>query len=268
MTHFAMGWLPDLPSHRDFTAENMAPMLARVGTPQAASPLVDLRQWCSPIEDQKTIGSCTANAGVGMAEFFQRKAYGKHLDASRLFLYKTTRDLMKLTGDSGASLRSTMEAMTLFGIPPESFWPYLVSKYDQEPSAFLYSFADNYKVIKYYRLDPPGTSLTDLCDRIRASLASGLPLMFGFTVFSSYDQANATGLFPYPAPTDKVVGGHAVMAVGYDDAKQCVLIRNSWSTAWGQQGYGWLPYRYITDGLATDWWSLIAQDWVDTGNFA
>ncbi|CCH91861.1 Similar to tr/Q3VKM6/Q3VKM6_9CHLB Peptidase C1A [Microcystis aeruginosa PCC 9432] len=295
----AMGWLPDYPDIRDVTFQServpsklqalgqpsVKQMLAKVGAttsaPAALPTSVDLRPWCSPIEDQKTIGSCTAHAGVGLVEYFERRAFGKHLDASRLFLYKVTRNLLKWTGDTGAFLRSTMYALTLFGVPPEEYYPYNTADFDKEPSAFCYAFGQSYQAISYYRLDPPGTTRSNLLTQIKTYLANGLPSMFGFTVYSSISQANTNGgKIPYPTRGERVEGGHAIDAVGYDDNLKikntnvggiettgALLIRNSWGTGWGSAGYGWLPYKYVLDGLATDWWSLIKSEWIDTGQF-
>ena len=281
-----MGWLPDYPDFRDYTVEHdsVNAMLAKVG---AAKPLkaglpvtADLRPWCPPIENQGSLGSCTANAGVAMVEYFERRAFGKHVDASRLFLYKATRNMLHWTGDTGAFLRSTMGAMSIFGVPPEEYWPYIEADYEKEPSAFCYAFAQNYQSISYYRLDPSGTIKTTLLSQIKTNLAGGLPSMFGFTVYNSYTQGSTTGKLPYPTSGEKIVGGHAIIAVGYDDnmkiknanpgaveTKGALLIRNSWGTGWGMAGYGWLPYDYVLKGLATDWWSLIKNEWVDTGAF-
>ena len=296
---FKMGWLPDYPSFRDYTAErddvssklkalgqkdSVKTMLRKVGlkdSKRATLPAnVNLRKWCSPIEDQEELGSCTAQAGIGLVEYFERRSFGKHLDASRLFLYKTTRSLLQWTGDTGAFLRTTMEAMVLFGVPPEQYWPYVSADFEKEPTAFLYSFAQNFQAISYYRLDPPGTLKQDLLNSIKRLLSSGLPLMFGFTVFTSISQASKTGKIPYPSPGEKILGGHAVNAVGYDDKLKientnagesettgALLIRNSWGTGWGDGGYGWLPYVYVMKGLAVDWWSLLKNEWVDTGAF-
>jgi C1A family cysteine protease len=296
---FGMGWLPDYPDFRDYTIEHdeIAPrmkaigeqssvkaMLTRVGVAGGAKAVVpasiDLRQWCSPVEDQGRIGSCTAHAGIGLVEYFERRAFGKHIEASRLFLYKVTRNMLHWTGDTGAFLRATMGALTVFGVPPEEYWPYKVTDFDKEPPAFCYAFAQNYQAISFYRLDPPGATAAQILKQIRASLAAGLPLMFGFTVYSSVSQASSTGKIPYPTADEKVVGGHAVMAVGYDDSmkikntepggpetKGALQIRNSWGTGWGSEGYGWLPYEYVLKGLAEDWWSLIKNEWVDTGVF-
>ena len=285
----SFGWLRDLPSINDYTHEHatVKPLLAQVhavGAANAASATnsVDLRAWCSPIENQGNLGSCTAHAGVGMVEYYERRAFGKHLDASRLFLYKSTRDLMKATGDTGAFLRTTMGALVLFGVPPEEYYPYVVANFDNEPSAFLYSFGQSFQVLNYYRLDPPGTTAANLLTAIKTNLAAGLPSMFGFTVYSSINQASVAnkGAIPYPVAGEKVVGGHAIMAVGYNDSlvikntspgavatTGAFLIRNSWDVTWGDGGYGWLPYAYVLKGLAADWWSLISQEYVDTGKF-
>ena len=239
----------------------------------------DLRKWCSPIEDQKSLGSCTANAGVGMIEYFEKRADGKYIDASRLFLYKVTRKMLNFKGDTGAFLRSAMGAITIFGVPPEEYWPYEIEKFEEEPPAFCYSFAKNFQAISYVRLDPSGTPKDVLLKSIKNNIAKGFTCMFGFTVYNSIQQAGTTGKIPYPCDGEKVEGGHAIMAVGYDDkmaiknetcdveTKGALLIRNSWGTEWGEGGYGWLPYQYVLNGLAEDWWTLIKQSWVDTGQF-
>jgi C1A family cysteine protease len=280
-----MGWLRDLPDFRDYTEENkaIASQLKKIGVaePKAVSlpAKIDLRGWCSPIENQGALGSCTANAVVGLVEYFERRAHAKYIDASRLFLYKATRDLLHWTGDTGAYLRSTMGALALFGVPPEEYWPYQIASFDKEPTAFCYSFAQNYQAISYYRLDPPGTTPAALLTRIKTNLAAGLPSVFGFTVYSSIVQAATTGQIPYPGAGEKVLGGHAILAIGYDDAlkitntntgtstKGALIIRNSWGAAWGDHGYGALPYDYVSNQLAVDFWSLLKQEWTDTGAF-
>lgn len=294
---FGMGWLHDYPDFRDFTVEHdkISQRLVRLGQNYSINQMfkkigiskldglettipdkTDLRPWCPLIEDQDSIGSCTAHAGVGMIEYYERRAFNTHIDASRLFLYKVTRNLLELEGDTGAYLRSTMAAMTLFGVPPERYWPYVVEDYDKEPTAFCYSFAQNYQAIQYVRLDPLNITREDLLKNIKVNLAAGLPSMFGFTVYNSIFNAPG-GKIPYPSPTDNVVGGHAVIAVGYDDnmvitnnndqTTGAILIRNSWGNTWGEAGYGWLPYDYVLKGLAVDWWVILKNEWIDTGEF-
>ena len=304
-----LGWLPDRPDFRDYhelTPEirdlldseerlkkeiKKRPTLAKTydipplsrRTPADSLPAsVDLREYCSPVEDQGSLGSCTAHAGVGLIEYYERRALGRHLDASRLFLYKVTRNLMKLRGDTGAYLRTTMGAMVLFGVPPESYWPYTddASSFDREPPAFCYAFAQNFQAIKYFRHDPAGSRPETVLHSLKTYLSKGFPVIFGFSVYNSIEQAETDGRIPFPSPRERLEGGHAVMAVGYDDrleitnkfskekTRGALLIRNSWGASWGDHGYGWIPYDYILRGLAEDFWSILKKEWVDTSAFA
>jgi C1A family cysteine protease len=241
---------------------------------------VDWRTLCSPIEDQGAVGSCTANAAVGLVEYMERRASGKSIDASRLFVYKATRNLLGWHGDTGAYLRTTMEALTLFGAPPERFWAYdgrpaeINPQLDAEPTSFCYAIAENFKAINYMRLDPAGTTLPQVLNNMKNYLAAGFAFMFGLPVYNEFDSPTASGDIAYPAPTSHSRGGHAICAVGYDDNrmigadKGALLVRNSWGTSWGLNGYAWLSYKYVTSGLVRDSWALISQAWVDTGKFS
>ncbi len=291
-----MGWLPDFPDFRDYTfkikeslenkkKEEIENLLSPTGLFRAdittTPSSVDLRNWCSKIENQGQIGSCTANAGAGVVEYFENRAFEKYLDVSRLFLYKVTRNFAKISGDNGAFLRNTMGALVLFGVPPEEYWPYTdkTPDFDREPTAFCYSFASNYKGIRYFRHDDTSLTKEQVLESVKKSLAAGIPSMFGFTVFSSISQAGTTGKIPFPCTNDKILGGHAVVAVGYNDSmiiknstcgistQGALLIRNSWGETWGDKGYGWLPYDYIRNEVALDFWSLLNQTWIDTGIF-
>jgi C1A family cysteine protease len=313
-----MGWRPDYPDFRDFTVEtdtltagqkmdrlNRGKTIKNdeVGIKAASTTLnidkainalpaaVDLRAYCSPVEDQKSLGSCTAQAAVGLLEYFEKRAKGTWIDASRLFVYKTTRNILGWWGDTGAYVRTTMGSLVLFGAPPERYWPYTDVKspgpvgathhwFDEEPGAFVYSYAQNYQALSYFRYDVPGLTTANLLSNIKAWLAAGWASMFGFTVYDSMSQAYSTGKIPLPVSGDRSVGGHAVCAVGYNDSIQiqnaktgspkttgALLIRNSWGSWGGMGGYLWMPYDYVLKGLTADWWTLYNAEWIDSRNF-
>lgn len=290
------GWLPPLPDDRDFTEEKAdIPGMAKAMNISAGAAAqfpkkVDLRQWCSPIENQLQLGSCTAQAAMGIVEYYQKRAFGKHLDGSRLFVYKTTRNLMGLVGDTGAWTRTAMGALVLCGVAPEQYWPYTDRKqpgpsgertFDEEPPAFVYAVADNYEALRFWCHDPIGKNVPkkDLVANVKRWLAAGIPSMFGFWGFPSFNDSSVPGGIPYPCPRERAEWGHAIVAVGYDDdmkvkntrcnkeTKGALLIRNSWGTAWGDKGYGWIPYDYILTGYALDFWSLLNMEWVQTKQF-
>ena len=138
------------------------------------------------------IGSCTAHAAIALVEYFEIRTQQKHIDASRLFLYKVSRNLLNWHGDTGAYLRTAMEALVLFGVPPERYMPYAPENFDSEPSAFCYAFGQSFQTASYYRLDPLGTRPDRLLKDIKVSLAAGYPLMFGFTVYDSLGRRRTT----------------------------------------------------------------------------
>jgi len=284
--HVGLGWLPDVPDLRDYDYDHpsVEPLSRKVfqATARRLPDKIDLRRWCSPVENQGRLNSCTAHAAAGIIEFFERRSYGKHIDVSRLFIYKTTRKLAGLRGDTGAYLRTTMAALRLFGAPPERYWPYTTdrSKFDKEPPAFCYAFAQNFQAIRYVRHDRPGVNPQTVLQNVKRYLAAGVPAMFGFAMYNTINnkKVTASGEIPMPIKGDRLLGGHAVVAVGYDDHKVikhprvpryhttgAFLIRNSWGAKWGQRGYGWLPYDYLLRRLAVDWWSLLKAEWVDLG---
>lgn len=237
---------------------------------------VDLSYWCSAVEDQGKLKSCSAFAGIALLEYFAQRTQGAYRDASPLFLYKVARNLMQSTEDVGASLRDTLKAMEKFGVPPAEYWPYIPEKVNEEPSQFCYNLASNYKAFNYFRLDHAGISGENLLYQAKAVLAAGFPCAFGFTVYLSAGEEDNVreGWIPFPRPQERFVGGHAVVAVGYNDFEivgvedeanppGAFLIRNSWGKEWGINGYGWLPYSYVLKGLTADWWSLLEASWFE-----
>ncbi len=275
-----LGWVPDVPDGRDYdlTSSSVQGALANVNSGLASdrstsSPKrIDNREYCSPIEDQGNLGSCTAQAVVGMMEYMTRRSGVPHIDGSRLFLYKVTRKLMGLTGDTGAYLRSTLKAVVAFGVPPEEYWPYVISRFEEEPSAFLYAYAASFQALNYARLDAVGNDGPKTLALLKRVLAAGYTAAFGFPV---YDSLTNDADIPYPGPTDSLRGGHAVLAVGYDDNHRVggrtvpsLIIRNSWGTSWGDDGYGYLPVAYVVDELALDFWTIFKEEWIDPTMFS
>ena len=282
---FRTGWIPDYPDRRDYTvgSDTVQPLLQRIGIENIASvnnipDHADISDSCSPIEHQGTLGACSAHAAIGLVEFFERRTFGEHLDASPRFLYKVTRKLTGTAGDCGASLRDTMKALALFGVPSEKSWPYVPEAFDEEPTAFHYALAQNYQAEVYYRLDSFDSSLAELLHCIKVHLANNLPVAFGFTTYPSIGDVGDGGIIPFPYDNEAPADGHAIVAVGYEDGFEvenpvsgtdagALYIRNSWGTDWGDGGYGWLPYDYVLSGLTRDWWCLLRNEWLDTDAF-
>lgn len=262
----SLGWIPDIPDHRDYlmgdgsTAYQLL-MAHDRKLPQLSAP-VDATRYCSPVEDQGGLGSCVSQAVVGLAEYHERKKESTHVDGSRLFHYKVARSMMGWTGDTGLTIRGGMKALKAFGTPPERYWPYHIADFEKEPTSFCYAYAQRFTATKYYRVDPIGRSRDHVLSIMKSLIRSYMPIAFGFSVYS---WGNANGEFPLPDAGQRPYGGHAVVAVGYDDHYRigesvgALKIRNSWGTRWGLGGYGWLPYDYVLQGHSRDFWCLFEK---------
>jgi C1A family cysteine protease len=250
------GWVKDTPDPRDllFTA---SPVLAAKPLPKSA----DLRPGCPPVYDQGQVGSCTANSVAGAFEFAQKKQMLADFMPSRLFIYYNERAMEHTTGqDAGAQIRDGIKSVVKQGVPPETDWPYSenISVVTTKPNAAAYTDALQHKVVSYHRISARTSDA--FLNLMKSCLADGYPFCFGFTVYSAFEGAEVakTGILKMPdLKKEEVVGGHAVLAVGYDDKTKSVLVRNSWGPKWGQKGYFWMPYAYISSSkLASDFWTI------------
>lgn len=239
------GWKPDLPDQRDRLYS------ARVQPGVTLPSSVDLRPHCSAIEDQGALGSCTGNGIVGALEVLASQA-GKPVDLSRLFVYYEERVIEgTVRQDCGAMIRTGIKVIAKIGAPLERYWPYDIKAFMRKPGKRAYNDAPKRRVNDYERVGN--------LHGLKVALASNLPVVFGFSVYDSF-QANSvekTGVVPMPEAHERMLGGHCVLAVGYDDATQCVRIRNSYGATWGEGGYGWMPYAYFDNkNLSADFWLI------------
>lgn len=242
------GWVRDYPDIRD--------SFFRVVSPEeidALPPSVDLRPTCPPVVDQGQLGSCTANALAGAVGFLENKDNVNPNDAfSRLFIYYNERAIEGTTGsDSGAQIRDGITTLSQQGACYESTLPYDITQFTNQPSTAAYTEGAQHIILTYQRI-------TDF-NQMQAALASGYPFVFGITVYESFesDNATSTGVIPIPQSNEQVLGGHALLCVGYDDANKWFIFRNSWGTTWGANGYGYIPYSYLANAdLASDFWFI------------
>ena len=245
------GWRPDIPDYRDLKAE-----LSHLFNELPSN--VDLRKNCPDVYNQGTLGSCTANAIAGAFEYDQMKEKnnGQSIEVfhpSRLFIYYCEREMENsVSYDSGAMIRDGIKVINKLGCCDEKYWPYDISQFTVKPDDNAYEQASKHKSIKYFRLHQYEKSL-------KACLTAGFPFVFGFTVFSSFEteEVAKTGIMTMPKENEKQLGGHAVCCVGYDDEQRCFIVRNSWGEEWGDNGYFYMPYEYMTNaGLASDFWTI------------
>lgn len=265
-----LGWHRDLPDPRDCTPKHDAVVRMLHGLSFAGDrpDQLDLREYCGDVYDQTPLAAGSVHACLGLVQYFERRTRGRIVEPSRLFVYQTARRLLGWKGDSGLPLRSTLLAIVKFGLPPEPFWPYDQRQLDVEPEVFVYAAADRLPNALFVRLDGRGISGENTLETVKRFLAAGYAAVFGFPVCTSVSN---DAEIPVPTIYDGVRGGHAVLAVGYDDTRRvrsdrgALLFANSWGPQWGDQGYGWLPYTYVREQLAVDFWTLLMPQWQASG---
>lgn len=247
------GWIPDIPDQRDlkFDPDQRFPSGPAGIAYSRLAPLsqsVNLSAKCGPVLDQGQLGSCTANATSGAITFIEPGFLG-----SRLFMYYNGRALEgTVNEDSGCQLRDVVKQVNKLGVCPESDWAYNVSGFAVKPGANAFATAKKDLLLQYL-------SIQQDVNHMKACLAAGFPFIFGFTVYDSFesDVVASSGIVPMPGPEESVIGGHAVMCIGYDDKTADFLVRNSWGKDWGQGGNFEIPYAYLSNpDLAADFWTL------------
>lgn len=254
------GYLRDKSDHRDFGLLHPA---AKLELQSSLVSVVDLEPFCGPKKDQGNEGACTAFAGCGMREFLYRKLSALEtvkLDPppvfSPAFLYYQERqfDGSLADGDSGSFGRSATKMLNQFGVCLESENPYVPGNYSQAPSPEQLASALRFRAGSYHRL-----GFQDM----RSCLASGYAFVVGFNVFESFEKIGSNGLMPAPGPNETILGGHEVLFIGYDDAKQAYKVRNSWGPDWADSGNFWMPYSVAADpNVVMDaWFQHMGRAW-------
>lgn len=248
LRNIRFGWRPELPDTRDHAYA--APLSVLRAMPQK----VDLRPKTAPIVNQGGLGSCTANAIASAHLFAQKKQKAPQpFQPSRLFIYYNERAMEgSINEDAGAYIRDGFKSIAKQGVCPETMWAYVESKFATKPPKTAYTAAEAHQALRYMRIQ-------QTLGQLKGCLASGYPFVFGFTVYESFMEETVaqSGLVPLPSGDDRAIGGHAVLAVGYDDATQQFIVQNSWGTSWGDKGFCYMPYSYIADpDLADDIWTL------------
>ena len=239
---FSFQWKPDKLDTRDYKY---------TVTPKASPNIVDLRAFCSPIENQGSLGSCTGQAIAGAIELLNKRNR-KPTDVSRLFIYYYERLLLGTVNyDSGAYIRDGIKATNHYGASLESYWPYDIRKFKQEPISEAKTDALQRKVTRYERVN-------DFNGCIDA-LSNGYPVVMGFRVYNSFMSKNVakTGIMPYPnTKRERLLGGHAVLLVGYNKSKKVFIARNSWGINWGDRGYFYMPFNVVNPNMSSDYWII------------
>jgi len=212
---------------------------------------IDYRSKFKTIYDQGSIGSCTANAFCYAYNFNDTS-----FNPSRLFLYYNERLLDNdnhISIDDGSTMTQGINALKRYGISSEKLWPYVINKFAIKPPIAAYNDGLLHQVIS-------AIYLNQTLNTLKACIQSGQPFVCGIAVYESFesDIVASTGYVPIPNPdTESLLGGHAIICVGYDDSKQVFIMLNSWGKSWGVNGSFYLPYNYLTNtNLAGDFWKI------------
>ncbi len=242
------GWNRDTPDHRDMRYT----IPAHLTSFDALPSLIDMRPQCPAPYNQLELGACTGEALTGLVHFdIMKQDPSKAWQPSALFVYYNERVLgNSINEDAGAELRDGIKSLVRWGVCPEQYWPYIIDKFKTKPSAQAYKNAITHRIDNYMRLWQDEHSL-------KACLVEGFPFVLGISAYESFqsDEVAATGIVPMPTMTERLLGGHAVMCVGYDDSTRMYIVRNSYGIDWGQQGYFLIPYDYVHHpDLAADMW--------------
>lgn len=240
------GYIPALKDRRDYKFKLLAPIIL--------PSVVDMRPNDTDIYDQGQLGSCTGNAISGAIRFDLKKQGKPDIIPSRLFIYYNERVIENsVDSDAGAQIKDGIKAVNTYGVCSEIDWPYDISQFTVKPPDLAYNDAKQDLIERYEKLDDSAIQLWKQC------LAQGFPFVFGFTVYSGFESTDVatTGILKMPTSDEDMMGGHAVMCLGYDDSIQSFIIRNSWGASWGDKGYFYMPYDYMQE-LASDRWVIYA----------
>jgi len=226
---------------------------------QKTYPPVLVLSYMPPVYNQGELGSCTANALAAAFEYDQQKQNLVNFVPSRLFIYYGERSIENTVAtDSGAAISDGIRVLNTWGVCPETMWPYNIAEFAVKPPAIAYTDALPNKAISDYRINPSPMDFKTIINL-------GYPVVFGFTVYESFESIGPNGIMPIPNPNEQILGGHAVVACGYNDTMSFngvtgfIRVRNSWGPSWADEGYFYMPYAFLTSANVNDCW-VITKD--------
>lgn len=269
---FGKGLIRDTPDAQDFPHQKFERcMVANVGALPPLPPVIDLRSAMSPVRDQGNLGACTGFALCALREALEIQEAQRKMPValtatfgappvpptilSPLFLYYEERARENDIGqDAGAQIRTGLQVLKAVGVAPESADVYDPTKFTQAPDPAAVTAAADFTISAYYRIFT--------LRQLRRTLAYGHPAVLGIAVYESFegDECIKTGIVPMPEAGEQLMGGHAILACGYDDAHEQILLKNSWGADVGDAGYFRLPYAYF-DPQATGGDSYVFDIW-------